>query len=70
MNSQLLSKDLNINLMEFREQTAHSSDFIEHRLFANGVDCALILCDGMVKQELLAEFLAEPLADGTSCFGS
>ena len=61
MDSQLLSKDLNINLMEFREQTAHSSDFIEHRLSANGVDCALILCDGMVKQELLAEFLAEPL---------
>lgn len=61
MNSELLSKDLNINLMDFRTVTAHSSDFIEHRFQANGVDCALILCDGMVKQELLAEFLAEPL---------
>ena len=61
MDPQILSKDLNINLMDFRERTAHSSDFIEHRITASGVDCALLLCDGMVKQELLAEFLAEPL---------
>ena len=56
MDPQILSKDLNINLMDFRERTAHSSDFIEHRITASGVDCALLLCDGMVKQELLAEF--------------
>ena len=48
MDPQILSKDLNINLMDFRERTAHSSDFIEHRITASGVDCALLLCDGMV----------------------
>lgn len=61
MESQLLNKDLNINLMELRNRTAHSTDFIVHHLTVSGVDCALFLCDNMVKQELLAEFIAEPL---------
>lgn len=61
MASQKLSKDLNINLMELRAQTDHSTDLIDHRIKANGMDAVLLLYDGMVNQQLLAEFLAEPL---------
>ena len=62
MSESILHKDLHINLMDFREKTAHSSDFIEHRLKVGEIQCALIYCDGMVKQELIAQFMARSLS--------
>ncbi len=61
MGPTLLSKDLNINIMELRAQTDHSTDIIIHPLKANGTDCALLFCDGMINQTLLAELIAEPM---------
>ena len=63
MKDDKLKESLNVNLMELRKRTDNSSDFVIHRLRANGLDCALLLCDGMVNQELLAELIAEPLCD-------
>lgn len=61
MDTNLLRRELNINLMELRNRTAHSTDIIEHRMEVSGIACALLMCDGMLKQELLAEYIAKPL---------
>ena len=61
MGPELLSTSLNENLMNLRAQTQHSTDVMDHRIQANGVDCVLLFCDGMVSQQLLAELMAEPL---------
>jgi len=63
MTPSLLSKDLNINIMELRAQTEHSTDIMIHPLQANGVNCVLLFCDAMINQTLLAEYVAEPLVN-------
>ncbi len=61
MLSQRLNTDLNLNLMELREKTGHSTDIIVHPMEVSGLSCLLIFCDGMVKQELVGKFLADNL---------
>ena len=61
MGPKPLRRELNINLMELRDATSHSTDIIEHRIRVGAVSCALLLCDGMIKQELLAKYIAAPL---------
>lgn len=53
--------DLSQNIKVLQEVTAGSSDLLIHPLRISGIKAALILYEGMVKQELLAELIAEPL---------
>ena len=43
MDTNLLRRELNINLMELRNRTAHSTDIIEHRMEVSGIACALLI---------------------------
>lgn len=61
MKDELLKNELDLNLKEIHNLTNQSTDIIEHRFCANNTKCAILFCEGMTNQSLIAEMIAEPL---------
>ena len=56
-----LAPTLQQRLADLREMVGNTGDLIVNELTVCGIDCAVVMCEGMVATAVFAELFAEPL---------